>query len=651
MKGTLSARLIVWVGLPAALLFAAVVTSASLRSFRRFSEETQARAQVAARHHAAELEAMLRQVEKIPDMVGLEMETGALDTTEAVESYLRRVVEANPEIYGSAIAFKPFGFSPEIRDYGPYWYRHKGEAEFVQLGTPDYNYPQWDWYRRPRDEGQAIWTEPFFDDGGGNVVMITRAVPFRRHDQFWGIATIDMPVSKLTATVQRIAMGQRGYGFLVSREGRFITHPNPEMIMNRMVQDVNPQLGARMANGEDGWMLTREPDGGREAWVAFSPILDGALSLAVVFPREEVLADANRLLAELLALGLVGLALLFTAIVLVARSVARPIGKLATAAQEVAGGNLDLQIDSRGATSEVRHLMDAFGRMTRDLQMRMQELRYTTTIKERLEGEMSAARSIQMSLLPKTFPAFPDRSEFDVHAVVRPAREVGGDFYDFFLIDERRLCVLIGDVAGKGVPAALFMAVSKALIKANVMSGVPLSVAVGHVNDELCEEADAGMFVTLLAAVLDTATGELEYANAGHLSPFLLGADGSLGPLDGGHSPALALTKRLHFATARHQLTPGDSLFLFTDGVTEALSASREFYTPQRLQIVLRDVCALPVQRITRSVIQDVRTFAADEAQADDISVLALRWIGATGLINDDTATTPATQPLTRSLS
>lgn len=651
LKGTLSARLILWVGLPATLLFAAVITMASLRSFRRLSDETQAKAQVTARYHAAELETILRHVEKIPEMIGLEMETEALATPADVETYLRRVVESNPEIYGSAIAFKPFGFKTDTRDYGPYWYRNGGKMEFVQLGASDYNYPQWPWYRVPRDEGRAIWTEPFFDDGGGNVVMITRAVPFRRKDQFWGIATIDMPVSKLAEAVKRIAMGQSGYGFLVSREGRFITHPNQAMIMNHMVQDVNPELAARMAAGSDGWMLTKEPDQGREAWVAFSPILDGTLSLAVAFPREKVMADANRLLMELISIGGIGLALLFGGIVLVARSVARPIGRLATAAQEVAAGNLDLQLESPGATREVGHLMEAFGKMTRDLQMRMQELRYTTTVKERLEGELSAARSIQMSLLPKVFPAFPDRSEFDVHAVVRPAREVGGDFYDFFLVDERRLCVLIGDVAGKGVPAALFMAVSKALIKANILSGVPLSVALTYVNDELCEEADIGMFVTLLIALLDTTTGTIEYANAGHLSPFLLGADHTVNPLDGGHAPAFALSKGLKFTPARHQLLPGDSIFLFTDGVTEALNATRDFYTPQRLQFVLRDVCALPVHRITRSVIQDVRAFASDQPQADDISVLALRWIGTNQLVDDNIQTAPAQQPLVRSLT
>ena len=253
-----------------------------------------------------------------------------------------------------------------------------------------------------------------------------------------------------------------------------------------------------------------------------------------------------------------------------------------------------------------------------------------------------------MSLLPKIFPAFPDRPEFDVHAMVRPAREVGGDFYDFFFIGPDKLCVLIGDVAGKGVPAAIFMAVSKALIKATAQGEALLTRVLGRVNDELCEEADAGMFVTLLLAVLDTSTGEIEYCNCGHLSPFLLRGDGSVAPLDGGHAPALALAKGLEFTTSKHRLVPTDTLFFFTDGVTEALSKSRDFYTSRRLQIVLRDVYALPVQRITRAVVQDVRAFSADQEQTDDISVLALRWVGPVDLANDQSDPIRATEILSR---
>jgi sigma-B regulation protein RsbU (phosphoserine phosphatase) len=190
------------------------------------------------------------------------------------------------------------------------------------------------------------------------------------------------------------------------------------------------------------------------------------------------------------------------------------------------------------------------------------------------------------------------------------------------------------------------MAVTKALIKATALSGCSLTKLISAVNNELCEEADAGMFVTLLIVILDTETGKIEYCNAGHLPPFLLQADGKVGPLDGGHSPALALGLGLEFSTASHQLEPGDVLFMYTDGVTEAVSKSRDFYTPRRLQIVLRDVYSLPVQRITRSVVQDVRTFAADQDQADDISVLAVRWIGPVDSESEDIATARGQEPL-----
>ena len=172
------------------------------------------------------------------------------------------------------------------------------------------------------------------------------------------------------------------------------------------------------------------------------------------------------------------------------------------------------------------------------------------------------------------------------------------------------------------------MAVTKSLVKATAVAGHDAGEIIARVNDELCEEVEAGMFVTLLFAILNTATGELEYCNAGHLSPFLLGADNSITPLDGGHAPALALAKGLPFPSARHTLTPGDTLFFFTDGVTEALSKSRHFYTPQRLQIILREVHAMPVEKITRSVVQDVTAFCGEGEQADDISVLAMRWLG-----------------------
>jgi sigma-B regulation protein RsbU (phosphoserine phosphatase) len=638
VRGALSTRLIVWVGVPATVVFAAVLVLAALQGFQRAAELTEDFARDMAHLHAAKMDGVLQHAQKIPEMMAAEIETGKYDTREKLETWLRWIVDSNPEIYGSCIAFRPNGFRAEEKAYAPYVYRGAdGLLHAEQLGKPDYNYFQWAWYREPRDAGRPLWSDPYFDEGGGDTLMITYSVPFRKADQFLGIVTIDIAITQLVEKITAIQVGREGYAFLVDRHGGFQAVPKGFERPSQPLAKEDPLRLAMLAVLDEegpaaGRVRAPEPLRQGDAIIGFAPIAKGRLIAAFVNPTSEAFADARRILGQQLVLGAVGLLAVFGAIVLVARSVTRPIRDLSDAAGKVAAGEVDLQLAPAGGTQEVEQLTGAFKKMTRDLQLRMQELRYTTTIKQRLEGELNAARSIQMSLLPKVFPAFPDRKEFDVHAIVRPAREVGGDFYDFFLVDERSLCVLISDVAGKGVPAALFMAVSKALIKATASSGLPLAQVVARVNEELCEEADAGMFVTLLIVILDTATGKIDYCNAGHLAPFLIDANGQISPLDGGHSPALALANGLKFQSARRHLVPGDTLFFFTDGVTEALNRAREFYTPQRLQIVLRDVAALPVHKMTRSVVQDVRTFAAEQEQADDISVLALRWIGPTDL-------------------
>ena len=627
MKATLSARLIVWVGVPAAALFAVVVWSASRRSFNRVAAQTEVAARFMAETHAKRVDVRLNAARKIPEMIGVTLESGAQETPAKVEGFLREVLVRNPEIYGTCIAFRPYGLDANASAYAPYFYRGDDGPKFEQLAKPEYNYFQWDWYRLPRDAGRAMWTEPYFDDGGGNAVMITYSVPFRREERFWGIATIDIAMTQLIAETQGIVVGKSGYAFIVSRQGRFVACPDHAKIMKATVQEANPVLGKRMLAGGEGFLRTTEPMQNRTAWIAYAPIQGRELSLAIVYPESEALGEARALRNELLAIGLVGLAGLFTALVVVARSVSKPITQLAAAAQQVAQGDLGQRLSVDAPTMEVANLANAFNKMTRDLQMRMQELRYTTTVKERIEGELGAARGIQMSLVPKTFPAFPERKEFGVHALLRPAREVGGDFYDFYFLDDDRLCFLIADVSGKGIPAALFMAVTKTLLKAGASRGLPVVQMMARMNDELCGQTDGGMFVSVVFAVLDVKTGALTFCNAGHPAPFHLSAAG-VAPLDGPRNVALGAMPGLAYQAGTAQLAPDDALFLYTDGVTEALDEAGEFYGSARLQSVLTEAAALGVEKITRRVFSDVRAFCGEREQSDDISVMALRWHG-----------------------
>ena len=467
MKRNLSSRLLLWAGVPAVILFGAVVAIASLRSHERLIEETEQVARGLAEYHAAEIEHQLARASKITETLALTLERGLLKDETELEAYLREVIVRNPEIYGSCLAFEPGAFSASQRFYAPYWYRKDGQPVFEQLGKPEYNYldEKWEWYARPRKEGRAIWTEPYFDDGGGNTIMTTYSVPFYRENRLlWGIATIDIAMSQLMSEAERLQVGKTGYTFIVSKKGRFLAFPDKSKIMQASIDAVNMELGSKMVAGEHGFMRTAEPYLGRAAWIAFAPIQMGEFSLAIVYPEAEVLSPAKWVAPGIARqAGGVGRSGLVAALFIVARSISRPIAALAEAARRIAGGELDQEVQINARTQEVQQLAVAFRKMTRDLRMRMDELRYTTTVKERIEGELSAARSIQMSLMAKSFPAFPDRQEIEVHAIIKPARAVGGDFYDFYFVAPDCLCLVAGDVAGKGVPAALYMSVSENL--------------------------------------------------------------------------------------------------------------------------------------------------------------------------------------------
>jgi sigma-B regulation protein RsbU (phosphoserine phosphatase) len=629
VKTNLSRRLTIWVGLPALLVFGGVVWFTSHRSYLRLVEQTEQYTRTLARYHATEIERRLSRASKISENLAMFLETGELDTEEKLVAFLHNAVERNPEIYGSCLAFEPYSFTPEKYFYAPYYYRHNQVPEFVQLGNPDYNYFKWEWYTRPRDLNRAVWTEPYFDEGGGNVVMTTYSTPFYRAGQFWGIATIDIAMAQLMAQARNLQVGRTGYSMIVSRSGKFVAYPEFEKIMKANILDVNRELGARMLSGDVGFIRTTGPVAGKPAWVAYLPVQGGEFFLAIVYPEAEVLAQAMHLQGEMLALGFAGLIAVLAALIFVTRSISKPIAKLAAITQHIAEGNLDAEVRVEARTSEVRDLANAFRKMTRELKMRMEELRYTTMVKERIEGELSAARTIQFSLVAKRFPAFPDRREIDIHAIIKPARAVGGDFYDFFFIDRHCLCMLAADVAGKGVPAALFMSVSKTLLRANAALAASPEEMLAKVNNELCEEgATSGMFVSLAIALLDVRTGQVQLCNAGHPAPFRLSGNGHVEPLLSEAGIALGAWRNSPYRATTHQLQRGDTIVFFTDGVTEALDPQERFYTVDRLHTVLAGVANDSVERITRTVIQDIRTFCGTHEQADDLTLLAVRWNG-----------------------
>jgi sigma-B regulation protein RsbU (phosphoserine phosphatase) len=245
-----------------------------------------------------------------------------------------------------------------------------------------------------------------------------------------------------------------------------------------------------------------------------------------------------------------------------------------------------------------------------------------------MESELKIAHDIQMSILPKTFPPFPTRDEFDLYALITPAREVGGDFYDFFQLSENLLCFVIGDVSGKGVPAALFMAITKTLIKSFAREDVSPDAILAHVNGELAADNDACMFVTLFCGLLDMASGEIRYANAGHNPPVLIKKNGSVDWLPRAGSLVAGAMPGVEFKCEQLRLEPGDSLFLYTDGVTEAMNKVEELFSEEKLIRELAGAADLSIKDAIGKVMNAVHLFSDGAPQSDDITMMMIRYTG-----------------------
>lgn len=275
---------------------------------------------------------------------------------------------------------------------------------------------------------------------------------------------------------------------------------------------------------------------------------------------------------------------------------------------------------------EIEELASAFMQMNLEVKEYIKKLYLVTAEKERIGAELDVAAHIQSSMLPCIFPPFPDRHEFDIYATMTPAKEVGGDFYDFFMVDERHLAIVMADVSGKGVPAALFMVIGKTLIKDHTQPGADLGTVFSEVNDILCTSNSEGMFITAFEGVLDLVTGEFRFVNAGHEIPFISRAGGAFEPHKIRAGFVLAGMEGLRYRAGVMELMPGDKLFQYTDGVTEATSAEKELYGMERLQNVLASVSDKAPQEILPAVKADIDCFVGTAPQFDDITMLCLEY-------------------------
>ena len=329
----------------------------------------------------------------------------------------------------------------------------------------------------------------------------------------------------------------------------------------------------------------------------------------------------NMLLISFAIIGLTIVAYIF----FVRKMVTKPIGKLTDFTQEITEtNNFENQRIEIKTGDEIESLSDSFNFMLEEIQNYISNLSKITAEKERIGAELDVAKHIQESMLPCIFPAFPDRHEFDIFASMTPAKEVGGDFYDFFLVDDDHLAMVMADVSGKGVPAAMFMMISKTLIKSATQSGLSPKAVLEKVNNQLCENNDAEMFVTVWLGILEISTGKMICANAGHEYPVIMRKDGEFELYKDKHGFVLAGMEDIRYKEYELEMNAGDRLFVYTDGVPEAINLSNTLYGTDRMVAALNTAKTGSCSQLLEAVHQDVKSFAGEAEQFDDITMLCL---------------------------
>lgn len=359
---------------------------------------------------------------------------------------------------------------------------------------------------------------------------------------------------------------------------------------------------------------------GQECYCMYQ-FVEGYYVVAVI-PQSEAVLSRNVSVGITTAMEVLVFASLFVMIyILIKKLVVDNLLRVNAALSQITDGDLDTVVDVRSH--------EEFSSLSDDINATVDTLKkYIADAEARIDAELAFAKAIQHSALPSVFPPYPNHREFEIHATMHTAKEVGGDFYDFYFIDEENLAFLIADVSGKGIPAAMFMMQSKTILKSLAESGMSVEQVFTHANEKLCEGNDANMFVTAWMGVLNTRTGKVLFSNAGHNPPLVKHADGSFEYLKSRAGFILAGMEGIRYRKNELQLDPGDVIYLYTDGVTEATDLDNQLYGEERLQAVLEKHKNETPQLICDLVKTDVDTFVGEAPQFDDITMLTLRYNG-----------------------
>ena len=486
-----------------------------------------------------------------------------------------RLVASNPVICGSTVALRD-------RMLAPYSHEVEGAILTSTLATEEYDYPHQEWFVKPLELGEGYWSEPYFDEGGGNILMTTYSVPVVDKKGRTAVFTADVSLEWLSDLIATVKVYPTAFNMVVSREGRIMVSPVETLTIEHNVHDLASSMEDSTTFQSLNQTIMAEESGqdtykyqGKLHYMFFDKVPRTGWVMSISIPEDEIYGSIKRLGAMVTLLQIVGLLMLILVLYYMVRG--------------------------------------------------QRELRQSEEQKNRIDGELQVARGIQMSMIPKIFPEYPECADVDMFACVIPAKEVGGDLYDFY-IREEKLFFCIGDVSGKGVPASLVMAVTRSLFRTVSAHEKSPQRIVSTINASMSDMNETNMFVTLFCGVLDLKNGHLRYCNAGHNAPVLVQKDGNR-ELPVEPNLPLGVLFEMSFTEQECDLSCGTGLFLYTDGLNEAENAYHQLFGEERMMAALKS--GLESRQQIAAMTDAVHAFVAGAEQSDDLTMLYIRFMNS----------------------
>ncbi len=513
-----------------------------------------------------------------------------------------------------------------------YWGNENGILTgFETNAAPDifYDFFAVPWYEKCKKSGESVYTDIYLD-GTGRGLTITSASPYYDKDgNFHGVFGVDVLISSLYEESVKLELGEGAYAFLVDNNGNVVS-PDGEAKPLMENESIDEATAERLLKADRDVFLYND------VYYTSAKVESTGWIICLHLPQSLVMKPVysidSGIRAAIISFVVVFALILIIVLFIIRRfsdSITEPIIALREDVRNISGGKLDY-VARVTTNDEIGDLANSFNDMNSSLKEYIEDVKQMTSEKERIKAELSVAYRIQSDLLPSVFPAFPDRKEFDIYASMTAAKEVGGDFYDFFLTDDDHLGVVIADVSGKGVPAAMFMAISKTMIKNYAMTGIRPSEVLKKTNDFLCENNEQNLFVTAWFGIITLSSGEVVSADAGHETPLLL-HNGNFTSLNYEHFPPLATMDDNEYYDYSFRMEKGDSLFIYTDGVLDAKNKDNKRFGIERLsKLITLDTQDSP-EKLINTVKESVYSFIGEMDPFDDITMMCVKYNGADG--------------------